>query len=308
MSLLFSFLTDVDRVESVFQKVREAEFSGSFDKHVLMRCGIKESEAILLIKILYELAFLDEDYKPTHNFRAFVSSEEASRVVLARQMRKGFAPILKKEPMLYRHSRKKVRKIFKACLCDEKSDTFIRFIADAFYALARYAEWDYVEGKSGSPDFLQQEDKTKQDRGNEIFRDVMITENRETKSSHTSQSFAGLQKTEGQDEEEQSLTWPSSKSRNSNPIYIEKALTKRAALLKRLGRFEEAVSAYNDAIAFYEGKEGRISNQKRSDILMVKAGLLEKLERYDNALEIYDEVLDEYLPEDKSTLNYACSV
>ncbi|MFH5833499.1 DUF5343 domain-containing protein [Halalkalibaculum sp. DA3122] len=74
---------------------------------------------------------------------------------------------------------------------------------------------------------------------------------------------------------------------------LKNALIKRANLLTELGRFEEAVNAF-DEILKYAKTDISVGKEEITASIYQKAQLLEKLNRLDEAVHTYDELIQQY--------------
>lgn len=75
--------------------------------------------------------------------------------------------------------------------------------------------------------------------------------------------------------------------------YLKNALIKRANLLTELGRYEEAVNAF-DEILKYAKTDITVGKEEVTASIYQKARLLEKLNRLDEAVNTYDDLIQQY--------------
>ncbi len=75
--------------------------------------------------------------------------------------------------------------------------------------------------------------------------------------------------------------------------YLKEALLKRANLLTELGRFEEAINAYDEIIK-YASTDLSVKKEEVATAIYKKASILEKLNKFDEAVRTYDDLIQQY--------------
>ncbi|MDR8390222.1 DUF5343 domain-containing protein [Aliifodinibius sp. S!AR15-10] len=75
--------------------------------------------------------------------------------------------------------------------------------------------------------------------------------------------------------------------------YLKEALLKRANLLTELGRFEEAINAYDEIIK-YASTDLSVKKEEVATAIYKKASILEKLNKFDEAVSTYDDLIQQY--------------
>jgi len=91
-----------------------------------------------------------------------------------------------------------------------------------------------------------------------------------------------------------------------NKEYLDKAFVKKAELLYKLEKYEEALPAYKTIVDRYRDSDDSFLQEHVSKAIIRRASILGKLQRYDEALPAYDDVIDRFENSDKTEFyNYA---
>lgn len=76
--------------------------------------------------------------------------------------------------------------------------------------------------------------------------------------------------------------------------FIDKAFARKAELLYKLEKFEEALPAFKDVIDRFGDSDDPFFETRVSNAIVLRASILDIMKRYDEALPAYDEIIDRF--------------
>lgn len=326
MRRIETFITSFDDLEPTLQKIIKKDPPLVVDREFFANIGVQESEGSLYIKLFYELELIDKKGIPLENFRKFNSSEMNSRIVLAQIIREGYGYMWEVDDRIYNRSKETVLKAFQTFYGKERSPTYIRLVAYTFFALAQYANWDKTATETIDDPLpvLEYDENTSQDQGHHEFLNELV----HAADSHdywpmlpersygytayiepgdiefpdfklkTGSNFESKNKyvmdISNQNKTEPSRTLDSEKGGNKKVDYLGKALLKRASLLQKLDRYEEAIPALDQIVTYFDINEGEEQLNRVAGALILKATMLERLNKDEEALAVYSMFIEHF--------------
>lgn len=151
MALANNYLLNVGRVEAYFDAIRNAEAPERFTHKFLEGLGFTSSNDRLLIGMLKDLGFLDQDAVPQERYYEYLDRSR-SEAVLANAIRETFSDLFAVQTNAHELSAKQVENKLRTLYAGKKADLTITRIAKTFDALTKIADFSSPsEQRSSQP-------------------------------------------------------------------------------------------------------------------------------------------------------------
>lgn len=291
MELSETFITGLENIESNFKKIRNEKPPSTFDSKFLQELGIKESEAVLLVRLFYDMGLIDKSGALKDSYNRFVASEEESRRFVAEAMREGYSFLFDKDEHAQAWPEEKIHKAFREFLGDKKSDTFIRLITQTFIKLSEYADFDNEEEKPVEPESAEADAALEEVKsGQKEFLDELLRgvemhsyggEEHASFDNGDTNGNGGVKEPESKKKEEAVLDVFTS-SPGTSP-QKEKNNVKHE--LSDVDIHEQAAELKESVVGSSKSKEFVLKALKR------RADLLQKLDRYEESIAAFDQLV-----------------
>lgn len=325
MSLINTFINEPEKIQESINKIRKAGEPEIFDKSYLITIGFESSGAVLYRRLFVMMGLVNEDGSLTPDFSRFLSSEEEARTVFSEKIWEGYTQVFVIEKNALHENTDQLMEVFRKIHGDETSDSYIHLLASTFKALAEFAEskpkktgavtngvknGNYTNGHANGETNSEEAD---------FLEDLMnnVSEHRYNFKACESQKQETAAVAEEPGQEMETLPPPSEiketapeekpKVSQATPMIekragkidnnmLTKALMKRAELLQMLERYEEAETAFDQMIDFFEKSDTPERDVVLPDMLMRKAEICEKNKHFEKALMAYEDVMNRYYP------------
>lgn len=333
MQVLETFVTRCNEVNTAFKTIQSNEIPDHFNQEFLTSLGFQKPNSILYVNLFKKLGLIDKDQHPVQKYYSeFVQSEGQAKLIIADLIRKTYSKVFEYNVDVYKLPNKKVREIFRKIIDRNKSETIVNMVADTFWALAMYADWEGLEEKQKNEVQMKTGKITNNGSVGEVvtahegFILELINECSE-QANGNAVSIAGeingkqrvnsIKEEPGKNEPDSSGQFmnvsenksngeinissahfgqphKSEKNLKSPYNYYSQALIKRAELLARLERLDEAIGAYDDVIVYSDKNTESIGQENVFSAFYNKACMLEKLQKYEEALTTYDHFIKRF--------------
>ncbi len=335
MSLMNTFVNEPENLAVNMDLIRDADRPVKFDKEFLISLGIDDSNAVLYKNLFISLGFVDQSGKPNTDYGHFIGTREESRSILAEKIWDKYTSLFTEERHIHEKNKSEITEVFRKVYGKDHSESFINLLSSTFKALIDYAdiksvkkqpvemvsETVHLNGNGVSNGLNSESDETNADTRDLYKFNEKITDELKADESQSDKSVEYLmdlitrkpnkQESKNIETENEDSTMnndiiektPDNKTLNQNETsgnFLDKALFKRAELLQKLDRKEEAIQALDQVIQYLEtqysgsGKQGKIS-----DSLIQKAELLEKLGNDEKTLEAYEQYINRFYNQKK---------
>lgn len=151
MGLANNYLLNVGKVEEYFDAIRNAQAPERFTHKFLEGLGFGSSNDRLLIGMLKDLGFLDEDAIPQERYYQYLDRSR-SEAVMAEALRETFADLFAVNANAQDLTAKQVENKLRTLYAGKKSDNTVNRIARSFDALTKIADFstepEAVEAKT----------------------------------------------------------------------------------------------------------------------------------------------------------------
>lgn len=335
MSLMNTFVNEPENLAKNMDLIRNADRPVKFDKEFLISLGIDASNAVLYKNLFISLGFVYQNGQPNTDYGRFIGTREESRSILAEKIWDKYTSLFTEERHIHEKNKSEMTEVFRKVYGKDHSESFINLLSSTFKALVDYAdiksiqkqpvemvsETVHLNGNGVSSGSDSGSDETNPDSRDLYKFNERITDELKTDESQSDKSVEYLmdlitRKPNNQDpkntatENEDSTMnndivekAPSRTSLNQNETsdnFLDKALFKRAELLQKLDRNEEAIQALDQVVQYLETQySGSDQQGKISDSLIRKAELLEKLGNDEKTLEAYEQYINRFYNQNK---------
>ena len=304
-NILETFITDLDQFESNLFKIGNAEPQKFLDKERLERFGIQSPNSMFYVSLFRSLGLINKEGKTTEDYLRFMQSEQSARIVFAEKIRTCYDEVFQIEKHAHKITKEKAREIFKKLLQDQKSDTFIRMIADTYKALVDFADFEGLEQSKKKKERGQKTAEPEVSKAHKEFiyelmndaehtydfgkkDDAEIATSKVTPQKLHLTNNGDVSQLAEAALKKQTLRSPDLKSISSkNGELVASVMEKKANLLLKLERNEEAISTFDQILDEFAHSALNIT-----EILLKKAELLEKMNQFERALSTYDSFLE----------------
>lgn len=164
MALPDSYTLKPSAIPAYFDAMLDAQVPERFSVRFLENLGFSSSNDRLLIRILKDLAFINDDGAPQQRYFEFMDRSR-SKQVLAQAIREAYSDLFAVNKSAQELDTEDVKNKLRTLYAGKKSDTLINRIAPTFTALCEYADFSKpdVPGTPSSAS-ITQEDKKKEVR------------------------------------------------------------------------------------------------------------------------------------------------
>lgn len=302
-SLLEALITDLQDFENNISKIRKTGIPKHFGKEFLESLEIQTPNSVLFTKLFTAMGLVNENGIPSNDYRLFVESEKSARTLFAKKIKLCYRDAYRIDSNLHELSKADIRNVFGRIFNGQKSETFVRMIADTFKTLADYANWEEPEEELVLTNRTQdqqkeQESEKKSNAHIEFILELMNDSNHSYGNGHVSYDYKGngyLEKGEKDnatdvDQVERKKQMNTSKLKPKDELIAKEVLSNFKAKNSLPHKKAESISETN-------------ANQKGllSAVLERKVSLLHKLERYEEAVTTYDQMLKCYKDQQKDS-------
>lgn len=332
MNLTTMYFTNTSNFEEIVETIRTADdLPDKIDGSFLEDLGYSDPADLLILRFFKIVDFINEDDSPSPLLEKF-RQPESSKEVFAQGVINAYEKLFDKDPTIHKKTKEDIIQLLQASLDEKKSNIIIGYMANTFKILVDYVGeetitnvlengdsneeriFDLPEIDTGEHDQYkpngEQQDTTEEKNEPEI--DVEVSEpekstnnnNQEADSEVASMSSAvnGMETDTSKEVSEAistslNLTMPPAPETKTSreklkTDYINKAYIKKADLLYRLNRLEEALPVLDKVYErFAESEEDQLK-KTASVALIKKMDTAERLELNDYLISIYSEVID----------------
>jgi len=138
-------------VSKILDKIKEAKaperFSVDFLGTVL---GYSSGSARPFISLAKRIGLINSDGSPSSLYHRFRGSEDESKSAMAEAIRKGYAPLYKRNEYAHNLDKKKLEGLIREITGMEEGNSVLRAITGTYEALKKYADFDAVPGEGSS--------------------------------------------------------------------------------------------------------------------------------------------------------------
>ncbi len=297
------FLTNLDQLEDYLIKISEADTPKSFNRDFLETLGISEPNSVLFIEMFKVFGLVDQDGKPVESYHQFAKSEDHARAVFAEKVKECYSDIYDEDPEAHQLPKEEIRDVFHKRLKGKKSETFIRMVADTYFTLASFADWE------ASPDELSDDDS---------LSDVDDQESKNSgKDSHTDtdaeldeidEAIRELDQSEGESDDNDGGEDDFEMEQAENREETETTEAFQGGLRSVDPEHFTNGTTLNGKHKNSHVTENLMNTQVSSDVkqnlskaLTRRAELLYQLERYDEAINAYNQMISYYEASDEAS-------
>ena len=143
MAETLPYMNSTGLVPKILDKIKEAKtperFSVDFLGTVL---GYGSGSARPFISLAKRIGLINSDGSPSPLYHRFRGSEDESRSAMAEAIRKGYAPLYKRNEYAHNLEKKKLEGLIREITGMEEGSSVLRAITGTFEALKKYADFD----------------------------------------------------------------------------------------------------------------------------------------------------------------------
>lgn len=152
MAETLPYMNSTGLVSKILDKIKEAKapdrFSVDFLGTVL---GYSSGSARPFISLAKRLTLINSDGTPSSLYHRFRGSEDESRAAMAEAIRKGYAPLYKRNEYAHNLEKKKLEGLIREITGMEEGNSVLRAVTGTFEALKKYADFDAPSTTSSTP-------------------------------------------------------------------------------------------------------------------------------------------------------------
>lgn len=154
MAETLPYMNSTGLVSKILDAIKDAKTPDRFSQDYLGTVlGLGSGSARPFIPLAKRLGLLNSDGTPTELYRRFRGSEEDSKAAMAAAIRKGYAPLYKRNEYAHNLDKKKLEGHIREITGMEEGNSALRAVVGTFEALKKYADFDVIpateEGNDG---------------------------------------------------------------------------------------------------------------------------------------------------------------
>lgn len=152
MAETLPYMNSTGLVSKILDKIKEAKTPDRFSQDFLGTVlGYSSGSAKPFISLAKRIGLINSDGTPSPLYHRFRGSEDESKAAMAEAIRKGYAPLYKRNEYAHDLDKKKLEGLIREITGMEEGNSVLRAITGTFEALKKYADFDAVSG-TGSAD------------------------------------------------------------------------------------------------------------------------------------------------------------
>ncbi len=154
MAETLPYMNSTGLVSKILDKIKEAKTPERFSQDFLGTVlGYSSGSAKPFISLAKRIGLINSDGTPSPLYHRFRGSEDESKAAMAEAIRKGYAPLYKRNEYAHDLDKKKLEGLIREITGMEEGSSVLRAITGTFEALKKYADFDAPAGTgSGSGD------------------------------------------------------------------------------------------------------------------------------------------------------------
>jgi tetratricopeptide (TPR) repeat protein len=301
MSKMNTFIKYPRNFKNNIELIRSAGRPEVLTRDFFKQAGLDSSSAKEYVELFRSLELVDHFGKPSTDYGLFIGSEFESRSVISEKIWKCYIRLFEEERHAYDLDESELIGVFTRVYGNDSSESVIKKMVSTFKALVNYA------GLSSINNTITQELAI---AGDHMNRNGISKQNGKTTIDDLLGNRSVFPTTEYEDERKHSVDFlieliqdppninyrngKSGKRANSPKKFVPIVLKRRYDLLKKLDRFEEAVSALDQIIDFYENSSSKNKEELISKYMIEKIELYELLGDDNLILTLYDEFIERF--------------
>lgn len=143
MAETLPYMNSTGLVSKILDKIKEAKAPDRFSQDFLGTVlGYSSGSARPFISLAKRLTLINSDGTPSLLYHRFRGSEDESRAAMAEAIRKGYAPLYKRNEYAHNLEKKKLEGLIREITGMEEGNSVLRAITGTFEALKKYADFD----------------------------------------------------------------------------------------------------------------------------------------------------------------------
>lgn len=313
MALTTKYFTNVSNFEEIAEFLRTSDaLPDQINKSYLEQLGYTDPADGLILNFFKDLKFLEDDNTPTpllENFRDPSTSKEA----LAVGILEAYGDLFEENPKVYQQSKVKIVKLLESLLEEEKSNIIINYMAKTFSVMVDYVGSETIEAVLKRREYYDSFlDNSEEQKGSgEENESQLVTDKLESPNSNNHSNTSELEPSNKakngidkriQESASENLESVQSfapevdeiedESKEKVTAYINKAYIKKAELLYKLKRYEEALPSLDKVYQKFADAKDEELYDSASVALVKKMKTAEKLELKDYLFSIYPVVIE----------------
>jgi hypothetical protein len=141
------YMNSTGLVPKILDKIKEAKTPDRFSQDFLGTVlGYSSGSARPFISLAKRIGLINSDGSPSPLYHRFRGSEDESRSAMAEAIRKGYAPLYKRNEYAHDLDKKKLEGLIREITGMEEGNSVLRAVTGTFDALKKYADFDVVAG------------------------------------------------------------------------------------------------------------------------------------------------------------------
>lgn len=143
MAETLPYMNSTGLVSKILDKIKEAKAPDRFSQDFLGTVlGYSSGSAKPFISLAKRLTLINSDGTPSPLYHRFRGSEDESRAAMAEAIRKGYAPLYKRNEYAHNLDKKKLEGLIREITGMEEGNSVLRAVTGTFEALKKYADFD----------------------------------------------------------------------------------------------------------------------------------------------------------------------
>ena len=149
MAETLPYMNSTGLVSKILDKIKEAKTPERFSQDFLGTVlGYSSGSAKPSISLAKRIGLINSDGSPSPLYHRFRGSEDESKAAIAEAIRKGYAPLYKRNEYAHNLDKKKLEGLIREITGMEEGSSVLRAITGTFEALKKYADFDAPSGVS----------------------------------------------------------------------------------------------------------------------------------------------------------------
>lgn len=143
MAETLPYMNSTGLVSKILDKIKEAKTPERFSQDFLGTVlGYSSGSAKPFISLAKRIGLINSDGTPSPLYHRFRGSEDESKAAMAEAIRKGYAPLYKRNEYAHDLDKKKLEGLIREITGMEEGNSVLRAITGTFEALKKYADFD----------------------------------------------------------------------------------------------------------------------------------------------------------------------
>lgn len=287
MGITTKYFSNTSNFERIAEALRTANrLPDKIDESILQHFGYTNPADALILRFFKDLNFLDEEDAPTPLLEKFRDPEQ-SKQAISTGILHAYADLFDENPTIHLQPEESMTQLFESKMGEEKSNIIIGYMVKTFKVLI-----DYAGAENISEAIELKQTQAIAEEAQSATDELIAIAHGAVHNGNGTAVLAPEQSTKISEGINGELSSQDEEHPSDDAHFIDRAHIKKAMLLYKLNRLEEALPALDLVYERFGRSQEAYLFEQASDALIKKMNVAEKLHRNDELLPIYSEVIN----------------